>query len=407
MKKYFFLIIVVLVQQNNAQSFIDVLNTVNKVMYYTEIASNLLSSEDNLEIYLSDKVHSEMIYNHKLSTSTWLTNIGNEIVEVCDRKTLPEELKYEFFIIESNEFNAFAAPGGKVYVTKALFDALDQHEMAFVLGHEIGHIVRKHSIRQIKNTSEFLAIKELALALMKKDDDFKNRLNTLANLAYTAVQASYSREWERDVDKYGVELAYKAGYEPHSSVDAIKKIKDATAAWGNLCFLWNTHPQIDERINYLEAESQNYNYAAKKTAKFPIVSDFSLFPDGNEITNCFKITTTGCDNNPYYKGSLRFLEKGSVMISKFAIDMLPDHVLLLVEHLSSKADNCNKNASPVTITINDNVVIKDYSPPSNDMITDFWDVKDFLKPGINIITWTAGDLCSHYWLKRWKLIRGY
>jgi len=133
-------------------------------------------------------------------------------------------------------------------------------------------------------------------------------------------------------------------------------------------------------------------------------ADFSDLPEGEVKSNCYDIEAFGCDNNPYYKHSIRFLYKGAKLICKFTLDEMPSQAFLVVEHLSSYSKGCpNEGYSPVTIILNDKIVVSNFSPASHKYTTDRWNVTELLKEGENEIVWEAADLCTHYWLKQWKI----
>lgn len=228
--------------------------TALEVAEYVEIAAVLISSEDDLEYWLNQTINNQIRRNNPIYSSEWLTQIGNNMVANCDRPILPKGLRYSFMIIDVDDYNAFAVPGGSVYVTKPLFDALNEEEMAFVLGHEIAHISYKHSIKKVKASHAFLALEKIGFKLLKADRDVEQLLDVLVTSIYVTVQSGYSREWERDADKYGCHLAYRANYNPNSSVEALRKIADASGSWSACCLLWDTHPAMTERIQLLNMQ---------------------------------------------------------------------------------------------------------------------------------------------------------
>lgn len=228
--------------------------TVLEVAEYVEIAAVLIASEDDLEYWLNQTINNQIQRNYSIYSSEWLTAIGNNMVANCNRPILPKGLRYSFMIIDVDDYNAFAVPGGSVYVTKPLFDALNEEEMAFVLGHEIAHIIYKHSIKKVKASHAFLALEKIGLKLLKADRDVEQMLDILAAGVYSTIQTGFSREWERDADKYGCNLAYMANYDPNSSVEALRKIADASGSWSACCFLWDTHPTMTERIQLLNIQ---------------------------------------------------------------------------------------------------------------------------------------------------------
>lgn len=236
------------------QDWLDILGKALKVAKWAKVAGVILSSDDDLEVYLHNQVVAQLNSNYRTYSSYWLSEIGQRLVTKSSRRNLPGNSEYSFTILDSRDFNAFAVPGGAIYVTKPLYELLDADEMAFVLGHEIGHIAYRHSVSMVKNDNSFYALKEIAKHALKSDEETKARLDLLVSVTYSAVQAGYSRQWESEVDIYGVNLAYAAGYNSSAAITALQKLGNATKAWGQKCFLWCTHPAIEDRIASVRTE---------------------------------------------------------------------------------------------------------------------------------------------------------
>lgn len=126
--------------------------------------------------------------------------IGKSIVAVCDRPDLP----YTFKVLDVNEVNAMAAPGGFVYVFKGLIDLMPtDDELAGILGHEIGHVVKRHSMGQLE--------KNLGMTILF-GSVFGDSGVLLQTVALNAISAGYSRGDERQADLLGYQQSVKAGY---------------------------------------------------------------------------------------------------------------------------------------------------------------------------------------------------
>ncbi len=181
-----------------------------------------------------------------------IAQIGKRLEAAQPRK----DIKYHFKVLNSKEFNAMAFPGGYIYATKGLMDKLNDGELAFVLGHETGHVVHKHSIsqaeKQILTTLGIFAI----TAAVNKGKINQGSANTA--LVLSAVMSNqYSQADERTADSEGVKLMAKAGYNPKYAVSAMQKLKKASG--GNLGVLntfLGSHPLPNERIAAVEREGK-------------------------------------------------------------------------------------------------------------------------------------------------------
>lgn len=167
--------------------------------------------------------------------------IGRSLVAVCDRKDMP----YTFKILdEEKELNAITAPGGFIYITKALLKALESDdEVAFVLGHEVGHVSGDHIRKQI---SQAMA-GSLLLDILTGGSGRLIQLGS--DIMFTLYQRGYSRNHERDADTRGVRYMKAAGYNPVASITALKKLGMERYKGINKWFA--THPDVPSRVQRL------------------------------------------------------------------------------------------------------------------------------------------------------------
>lgn len=167
-----------------------------------------------------------------------VNQIGQRIVEVCDRK----ELSYTFKVLDTNEINALAVPGGFIYLYRGLVDYMpSDDELAGVIAHEVGHVVKRHTVRQIE--------KNMGISLLF-NILFDNRGAMLQNLVFNAIMADYSRDDERQADELGFHYARQAGYNPYSMLLTLHKLKEKEghAKYG----LFSSHPDTNSRIGRVE-----------------------------------------------------------------------------------------------------------------------------------------------------------
>lgn len=172
-----------------------------------------------------------------------INQIGQRIVGVCDRKDLP----YTFKVLNTDEINALAVPGGYVYLYKGLVDYMpSDEELAGVISHEVGHIVKRHTVRRIE--------KNMGISLLF-NIFFKDRGQVLQNLAFNAIMADYSRDDERQADELGFTYAMRAGYSPYSMLLTLHKLKEkeGRSSYG----LFSSHPNTGSRIGQVEGYIKN------------------------------------------------------------------------------------------------------------------------------------------------------
>lgn len=214
---------------------------------FTAAPAQLILISRQQEIEIGKEVAQELerqygVWNDPSQTRR-VERIGRSLVAVCDRKDMP----YTFKILnERKELNAVTAPGGFIYITRALLEALDNDdELAFVLGHEIGHVCGDHIRKQI---SQAMA-GSLLLDILTGGASQVVRIGT--NLMFALYQRGYSRNHERDADARGVRYMKAAGYNPIAAITALKKL--GTERYRGINKWFATHPDVPERIQRIAA----------------------------------------------------------------------------------------------------------------------------------------------------------
>ncbi len=157
-----------------------------------------------------------------------------------------------FWIANLKEKNAFALPGGNIYMTSGLWNAIKDDgdvvdEAAFVFGHEIAHLELKHTIQQVKKDYTF-QISSWAAGKMGAKNDLLN----IARSTHTIARFAKSRNQELEADRRAVQLMIKGDYNPQGAIHLLEKFKEEGGRTS--CLLWCTHPDLDERIKAVRDE---------------------------------------------------------------------------------------------------------------------------------------------------------
>ncbi len=210
---------------------------------------------------------------------TALTNYVSEIGERLVFELGPQPFNYRFFILDSDEPNAFALPGGYVYVTRGLLPIVEtEDELACVIGHEIIHSFKRHSIKQMKK-SILPGILKLPGNIISgvMGEAMGNLLNAPISLGTDAWMARYSRKHEREADRLGMEIAAKAGYNPAQLAPILSNLSTLTTFKSGKkeekSYLID-HPYTPERVEYIHKEVSKLSV----TQRDKICAD-SIFPD--------------------------------------------------------------------------------------------------------------------------------
>ncbi len=234
--------------------------------------------------------------------NSYIQSLGNKLVNVTNDDNLPE---FTFFIIASDQINAFAAPGGYIGIFLGLINATkSESELASVLAHEIGHITQSHLARRIAE-NERLSIPRIAAILASiliatQDPQAGSAALLSTNAANIQHQLAYSRQAEKEADNTGLKILVAAGFNPKGMTAFFKTLQDEHALAGKPIEYLSTHPLTNNRISEIKSRINNYhhwmgtdstNYTLIKT-KLAINS----FPDPEKALQKYK-NLVKTDNN--------------------------------------------------------------------------------------------------------------
>lgn len=175
------------------------------------------------EYYLGRAVAAQILVDYPPvgdeEANLYLNRIGQTLAMASDR---PETFGgYHFLLLESDEINAFAAPGGLILVSRGMVDLCSsEDELAAVLAHEIGHVSAKHGLRAIKNSRLTSAFTIIATESARNfgGEDLKQLVNdydgSISDITSTLVVNGYSRGLEQEADQVALELLQRVGYDP-------------------------------------------------------------------------------------------------------------------------------------------------------------------------------------------------
>ncbi len=184
-------------------------------------------------------------------------DIGNHIVRTSAAGMT--EYEYEFHVLRDDQtINAFALPGGQVFITRGLMDRLTtEGQLAGVLGHEIGHVVARHSAEQIAKQQLTQGLTgAVVIASYDPDNPSSMRTAQVAMLIGQLVNMKYGREDELESDFLGVCFVDGAGYNPQEMVSVMRVLADSSQGQAPPEF-FSAHPNPDRRIERIEQSIQN------------------------------------------------------------------------------------------------------------------------------------------------------
>ncbi|MDB5492444.1 MAG: peptidase family protein [Micavibrio sp.] len=214
---------------------------------------------------------------------SYITGVGQRLVKNTERP----DVQYKFIVLDSPVVNAFALPGGYVYVTRGVVAlANSEAQLAAVLAHEIGHVTARHAAERYSHgvmTSLGASVIGAAVG--------SSAAAQVASLGSNLYISSYSRSQESQADDLGVRYLYKAGYDPNAMAQFLNNLArsstlEAEMSGGkNAGFSYfSTHPQTDGRAAQAQTQAASYPANAKETRRdnYLHAIDGMLYGDSND-----------------------------------------------------------------------------------------------------------------------------
>jgi len=226
------------------------------------------------EIKLGQEYHQHILRQYSLYNDLELQNYVQHVGRKVAANSHREHLDYQFFVLDSPEVNAFALPGGYIYITRGLMAYLNSEgELAAVLGHEIGHVTARHAARQ-HSASQMTGLGAAIGTII--GEAFIPGISAvggqeLVGVLGTAYLRGYGREHELEADRLGAEYLARSGYDPDAILDVIGVLKNQELYEIRIAReegrqpriyhgVFSTHPDSDTRLR----EVVGYAYAIKE-----------------------------------------------------------------------------------------------------------------------------------------------
>ncbi len=179
----------------------------------------------------------------------YVNRLGQNLVSNSDAK-VPFTIK----VIDSDELNAFALPGGFMYVnTGAIMAAHSEAELAAIMAHEIAHVAARHATRQLTRSQ---LVRFASIPLIFTGGGVGFAITQAARVAAPLTMMKFSRGFEKEADYLGLQYLYKTGYDPEAFVSFFERVEaQAEKKPGKITRAFSTHPQISERIKTIQDET--------------------------------------------------------------------------------------------------------------------------------------------------------
>ena len=174
----------------------------------------------------------------------YVNRVGRWIASQSERS----DLHWHFGVIESNDLNAFAAPGGYIFVTKGLYRSLQsESELAGVLAHEVGHVIKKHHLKILQQSR----LVDMGGKVLSKSVGENEHIKNLIGNGAEIFARSLDKNAEFEADRVAVILAARAGYDPFGLPTVLQDIGHVAKDDSRVSLLFKTHPHPDDRLAQL------------------------------------------------------------------------------------------------------------------------------------------------------------
>jgi predicted Zn-dependent protease len=228
-----------------------------------------------------------------------LQNYVNAVGQKLAKKSHRPQLEYHFTVVDSPQVNAFALPGGYIYVTRGILAYLNSEaELAAVLGHEIGHVTARHSVRQYSAATATNAVANIGglvagIFMPQLGGQLAQSLQSLLGFTGSVLLSGYGRSHELEADRLGAEYLARSGYDPQAMIKIIGVLKNQELFDIEVAKqegreprryhgIFATHPDNDTRLQEVVGEANQYIEPAgtdDRRAEFLRQTDGMIFGD--------------------------------------------------------------------------------------------------------------------------------
>jgi predicted Zn-dependent protease len=224
----------------------------------------VMMSEDQ-ELSLGRDYHKQVMQQYKPYNNPELQKYIEDIGQRLAEKSHRSHLIFRFQLLDSPEVNAFAVPGGYIYITRGIMSYMqDEAQLAGVIGHEIGHVTARHGVRQHAQ-SQLAGLLGAAVVLGTGNRDVAQISNVLGG----AIISGYGRAHELESDRLGAEYLAKSGYDSKKMIEVVGILKDQELAnkeraqaegrqVASYHGVFASHPRNDTRLKQVVAEAEKY-----------------------------------------------------------------------------------------------------------------------------------------------------
>ena len=219
---------------------------VTVVLVFTVTACATISTQQEVQMgqQYAAQINQQLPIIQDPEINRYINVLGDSLAELSDERNLD----WHFFVVDSKEVNAFAVPGGFIYVNRGLIERADKlDQLAGVLGHEIGHVTHRHTVKLMEKEQAANIGVTIGCILTRVCES--QATGALINVAGTAVFAKFSREAETEADEAGVRYVTRAGIDPRGIPEMFAKLIEERSTRPSGVEAWfSTHPLEEDRV---------------------------------------------------------------------------------------------------------------------------------------------------------------
>jgi predicted Zn-dependent protease len=239
--------------------------------------SDFVLMSDQQEIQLGAQAHQEVLAEYAALDNPDLQAYVNGIGQKLAKQSQRPNLQWHFTVVDSPDVNAFALPGGYVYITRGLMAYLNSEaELAGVVGHEIGHVTARDGVRQ-PSAATAAGLGATLGSILLPGMDNQAGASLMQSLAQ-AWTAGYGRDHELEADRLGAQYLAKAGYNPQAMIEVIGVLKNQKLFAAEQAKrdgrqprsyhgTFDTHPGNDARLKQVVGEANQYSVATPREGR--------------------------------------------------------------------------------------------------------------------------------------------
>jgi predicted Zn-dependent protease len=225
----------------------------NKVLDLAKSAKQATKTiDESEEIEIGHGIAANLLGASPLLPDAKVQQYVNEVGRWVSLHTERPDLPWQFGVLASSDINAFATPGGTIFITNGLMQRLEsESELAGVLAHEMVHVLRKHHLAALQKSAR------MDIASMLAGEALKDKGNSeVLDKAVKAGTEVYARGLDKndefEADRMGIVIATRAGYDPYGLPAVLQMLDSINAQDSSLALMFKTHPAPHDRLSLLE-----------------------------------------------------------------------------------------------------------------------------------------------------------